>query len=477
MNADLLIHNAAQLLTLAGPHPRRGEAMSELGLIEDGAVAVHDGRILAVGPTDEIRSKFVARQEIDASGKVVMPGFVDPHTHAVWAGDRADEFEMRLRGATYMEIMAAGGGIMSTVRATRAASLEELIAQSRRRLDAMLAHGTTTAEVKTGYGLDVETELKQLRAIRALDQAHPMTLVPTFLGAHAVPAEYKGRADAYVDLVVGEMLPAIKSQIANRQSPIFCVTVHRRGAESAEKGQPIYPINPMYRLNPLTLGSRSPRKLQQNSAYSASQRCRGEQLLFCDVFCDEGAFTLEQSRRVLEAARALGFGLKIHADEFKALGGTRLAVELGAISADHLVCTPPDEIELLAHSDTIAVALPGTPFGLAHHEYTPAQAIIAAGGALALATDLNPGTCWCESMPFIIALACRYMKLTPAEAIVAATINAACAVGLAHEVGSLEAGKQADIIILDLPGYHHLAYRFGVNPVQTVIKAGRRVVG
>ncbi len=425
MNADLIIHSAAQLLSLAGPHPRLGDAMSELGLIEDGAVAVREGRILAVGPTAEIRAEFTAPQEIDASGKVVMPGFVDPHTHAVWAGDRANEFEMRLRGATYMEIMAAGGGIMSTVRATRAANLDELVAQSRRRLDAMLAHGTTTAEVKTGYGLDVENELKQLRAIHTLHQTHPMTLVPTFLGAHAVPAEYKGRADAYVDLVVEEMLPAIKSQIPNLKSQI-----------SNFKSQ-----------------------------------------VFCDVFCDEGAFTLEQSRRVLEAAKSLGFGLKIHADEFRSLGGTRLAVELGAISADHLVCTPPDEIEMLAHSDTVAVALPGTPFGLAHHEYTPARAIIAAGGALALATDLNPGTCWCESMPFIVALACRYMELTPAEAIVAATINAACAVGLATEVGSLEAGKQADIVILDLPGYQHLAYRFATNPVRTVIKAGRRVIG
>jgi imidazolonepropionase len=418
MHADILIHSAAQLLTLAGPYPRRGTTMSDLGLIEDGAVAIRDGRIAAAGPTVEVQAEFTATEEIDATGKVVMPGFVDPHTHAVWAGDRADEFEMRLRGATYMEIMAAGGGIMSTVRATRAANLDELVAQSRQRLDAMLAHGTTTAEVKTGYGLDVGNELKQLRAIHVLDETHPMALVPTFLGAHAVPAEYKGREDAYVNLVVEEMLPTIKSQIPNPKSHFFC-----------------------------------------------------------DVFCDEGAFTLEQSRRVLEAAKALGFGLKIHADEFKPLGGTRLAVELEAISADHLVCTPPDEIELLAQSDTIAVALPGTPFGLVHHRYTPARAIIAAGGALALATDLNPGTCWCESMPFIIALACRYMKLTPAEAIVAATINAACAVGLAQKAGSLETGKQADLVILDLPGYHHLAYRFGTNPVQMVIRAGRWVVG
>jgi len=396
--------------------PRRGAAMGDLGIIEDGAIAVKDGCIDLVGKTEEVRGQIEAAQELDASGKVVMPGFVDPHTHLVFAGDRANEFEMRVRGATYLEIMAAGGGIMSTVRATRAASVKQLMEESRARLDRMLAHGTTTAEVKTGYGLDLENELKTLEVIRRLDAEHPMDLVPTFLGAHAVPEEYKGRADEYVDLVVEEMLPAIRSQISNHRSKVFC-----------------------------------------------------------DVFCDEGAFTLEQSRRVLEAARALGFGLKIHADEFKPLGGTRLAVELGAISADHLVCTPDDEIELLAGSDTIAVALPGTPFGLGHHEYSPARRIIDAGGALALATDLNPGTCWCESMQLIIALACRFMKMTPAEAIVAATINSAHAIGLGHRVGSLEPGKKADILILDIPDYRHLPYRFGVNLVDRVIKGGKVV--
>ncbi|MDY7040035.1 MAG: imidazolonepropionase [Chloroflexota bacterium] len=434
MNVERLIHGAAQLLTLAGPHPRHGADMSDLALIEDGAVAIHDGRIVAVGPTADLRAEFTADEVIDATGKVVMPGFVDPHTHAVWAGDRADEFEMRLRGATYMEIMAAGGGIMSTVRATRAAGVDELIAQSRRRLDAMLAHGTTTAEVKTGYGLELETELKTLAAIAFLDAHHPLDLVPTFLGAHAVPTEYAGRSDEYVGQVIQEMLP----QFAQPGQCVF----HAERVEGREA----------VKLRP--------------------------RVAFCDVFCDEGAFSLEQARRVLEAAKAWGnLGLKIHADEFKPLGGTRLAVELGAISADHLVCTPLEEIELLAQSDTVAVALPGTPFGLGHHDYTPARAIISAGGALALATDLNPGTCWCESMPFVIALACRYMKLTPAEAIVAATINAACAVGLAQKIGSLEAGKQADLVILNLPTYRHLAYRFGSNPVQTVIKAGQRVVG
>jgi len=416
---DLLIHSAAQLLTVAAPDggPKRGPAMSNLGVITDGAVAVGQGRIVAVGPTARIREQFTAPQEIDASGRVVMPGFVDPHTHVVWAGERADEFEMRLRGATYMEIMAAGGGIMSTVRAVRAASVDDLVAQTRPRLDRMLAHGTTTVEVKTGYGLTTADELKMLQAIHALDQAHPLDLVPTFLGAHAIPTEYKGREDAYVTLVVEEMLP-----------------------RAVELAHSLFPAG-----------------------------------LFCDVFCEEGVFSLGQSRRILEAAQALGCGLKIHVDEFKPLGGTRLAVELGAVSADHLVCTPPEEIELLARSSTIAVGLPGTPFGLGHHEFTPGRTIIEAGGALALATDCNPGTCWCESMPFIIALACRYMGLTSAEAIVASTLNAAHAVGRGDVVGSLEPGKQADIIVLDLPSYSHLPYRFGTNPVALVIKAGKIV--
>jgi imidazolonepropionase len=416
MDVDLFIHSAAQLLTIASEGPKRGAAMGELGIIEDGAVAVRDGRIALVGRSAKVRSQVVAEEELDASGKVVMPGFVDPHTHLVFAGDRAGEFEQRIKGATYLEIMAAGGGIMSTVRATRAASVEQLVEESRARLDRMLAHGTTTAEAKTGYGLDLENELKMLEAIRRLDTEHPVDLIPTFLGAHAVPEEYRGRADEYVDLVVEEMLPQVASNATS------LVTRHSS--------------------------------------------------LFCDVFCDEGAFTLEQSRRVLEAAQALGFGLKIHADEFKPLGGTRLAVELGAISADHLVCTPDDEIELLGKSNTMAVSLPGTPFGLGHHEYIRARRIMEAGGALALATDLNPGTCWCESMPFIVALACRAMRMAPAEAVVAATLNAAYAVGRGRQVGSLEVGKQADLIILGVPDYRHLAYRFGVNPVERVIKRG-----
>jgi imidazolonepropionase len=395
--------------------------MKQLSLIEDGAVAVSHGFITLAGTTNEVLAQTDADEMIDASNRVVMPGFVDPHTHLVFAGSREDEFESRIRGATYMEIMAAGGGIMSTVRATRAATLPQLIAQSRERLDRMLAHGTTTAEAKSGYGLNVDDELKMLEAIRQLDATHPVDLVPTFLGAHAVPIEFKGRADEYVEMVVNEMLPLAERKLRGDASDALAPSVP----------------------------------------------------FFCDVFCEEGAFSVSQSRRILERARELGFGLKVHADEFKPLGGTRLAVKLGAVSADHLVCTTVEEIEALAGSDTIAVSLPGTPFGLGHHEYTPARQIIEAGGALALATDLNPGTCYCESMQFIIALACRYMHLTPAEAITAATLNAAHAVGLGHKVGSLETGKKADIIVLDVPNYRHLGYHFGVNLVERVVKSGQ----
>ncbi|HOT92394.1 MAG TPA: imidazolonepropionase [Anaerolineae bacterium] len=414
---DLLVHSADQLCVIPPQDggPQRGTSLGNLGMIEDGAVAIAAGRVIKVGPTCEVRPHFNAAREIDARGKVVCPGFVDPHTHLVWMGDRAAEFEQRIAGATYMEIMAAGGGIMSTVRATRDASVDELVAAMRPRLDRMLAHGTTTVEVKTGYGLETAAELRQLEAIVALDRAHPVTLVPTFLGAHAVPAEYRQHPDAYVDVVVHQMLPAV-----------------------VEKSR--------------TLGL--PR------------------LPFCDVFCEDGAFDLAQSRRILEAARALGFPLKIHVDEFASLGGARLAVALGATSADHLVTTPPEDIAMLGASETVAVSLPCTPFGLGQHDYTPARALLEAGAALALATDCNPGTAWNESMPFVIALACRYLRITPAQALVAVTLNAAFAVGLGDRVGSLTPGYAGDLLILDIPDYRYLGYRFGVNPVALVVKRG-----
>ncbi|MBN1888441.1 MAG: imidazolonepropionase [Thermoflexales bacterium] len=421
---DLLIHSASQLCVVPSPGgPQRGHNLGELGIIQDGALAVRGERILAVGTTSELRAAYTARQEIDAAGRVVIPGFVDPHTHLVWAGERAAEFELRVGGASYMEIMAAGGGIASTVRQTRQASIEALVAQCRARLDRMLAHGTTTVEVKTGYGLDTANELKLLEAIARLDRSHPVDLVPTFLGAHAVPPEYTGREDEYVKLITMEMLPAIQEHLANSH---------------------------------FKLGGRPE--------------------LFCDVFCDEGAFTLAQTRRILERAKALGFGLKIHVDEFKSLGGARLGVELGATSVDHFVVTPPEEVEAVACSNVIAVSLPGTPFGLAHRDYSPARLLLDHGGALALATDCNPGTCWCESMQFIIALACRAMQLSPAQALAAATLNAAYAVGRGEQTGSLEPGKLADALILDAPDYRHLGYRFGTNLVRSVVKRGELVI-
>jgi imidazolonepropionase len=416
----MLIHSIHQLLTLSGG-PQRGLELGRLGLVEDAAVLVEGEFIAAVGSSRELRAAYPDEPPLDASGCVVMPGFVDPHTHLIWAGDRAAEFELRLKGATYLEILAAGGGILSTVNATRAASPATLLAGTRPRLRSMLAHGTTTAEAKTGYGLDTGSEIKMLQALLVLDQEGPIDLAITFLGAHAVPPEFKDDPQGYTDHLCQEMLP----------------TVHSWWRENAG----------------------------------------GRELPFVDVFCETGAFTLEQSRRILETAKALGFPLKVHADEFDNLGGARLAAELGAASADHLVATSPADITALARSDTVAVALPCTPFGLAEAHYTPARAILEAGGILGLATDLNPGTAWCESMQFAIALACRYMKLTPAQAIAAATINAAAAIGRVDRVGSLEPGKQADILILDVPDYRHLGYRFGTNLVKMVIKKGKILLG
>ncbi|MGD8622671.1 MAG: imidazolonepropionase, partial [Anaerolineales bacterium] len=366
-------------------------------------------------------AQYNSNELLDASGKVVLPGFVDPHTHLVWAGDRAAEFEQRVAGATYMEIMSAGGGIVSTVRNTRRADLRELVSAGHARTTRMLQHGTTTAEAKTGYGLEFDTELKLLQAILELDENTPIDLMPTFLAAHAVPPEFQnaesGGTDAYTHLVANEMLPALLNW------------------------------------------------------WHANQPNR--QLPFVDVFCEQGAFSLEQSRAILEAAQHLGFPLKIHADEFEGLGGTAMAVSMNAVSADHLVATPEEDIRVLGKSDTVAVALPCTPFGLSEREYTPASDILAADGILAIATDLNPGTAWCENMQMAIALATRYMNITPAQAIAAATVNAAAAINRTDQVGSLEKGKQADFILLNIPDYRHLGYRFGTNLVSKTVKRGQ----
>jgi imidazolonepropionase len=423
MEVDLLITNATQLVTCASLHgPKRRSEMLDVGLVDQGAIAIDQGQIVAVGPAAEVTSAYTARQTLDATGQVVCPGFVDPHTHVVYAGDRVAEFELRLKGASYLELMAAGGGIVRTTQAVRRATVEQLVEATRPRLAAMLALGTTTVEVKTGYGLDPESELKMLQAIELLDQSQPADLIPTFLGAHALPPEYKERSDDYIDLVITEMLP-----------------------QAVKWFQPS-----TFNLQPSTF--------------------------FCDVFCEQNAFNLAQSRRVLEAGLALGLPAKIHADEFTALGGVSLAVELGAISADHLDVTTPEERARLAASETVGVILPAVNFNLGSHHFAEARGLIDAGVALALATDINPGSAPCPSLPLVMAIACRYQRLLPAEALNACTINAAHALGLGDRLGSLEAGKQADILIVAAPDYRHLAYQFGGNLVTTVIKRGRVVM-
>jgi imidazolonepropionase len=412
----MLIHSASQLITLAGG-PQRGSDLGRLSIIPNGAVLIQGQAIAAIGASADLLAAYPHEPALNASGRVVMPGFVDPHTHLVWAGDRSAEFELRLQGKTYLEILAAGGGILSTVRATRQASFDELVAQTRQRADSLFWHGTTTAEAKTGYGLETGAELRQMEVLLALDAMGPLEIIPTLLGAHAVPPEFKDHPEDYVDQMCLELHPALSAWWQTH---------------APEKPLP-----------------------------------------FVDVFCETGAFNLNQSRRILESARTLGFPLKIHADEFDNLGGASLAAELSAASADHLVKTSPEDIAALACSHTVAVALPCTPFGLADPHYTPARAILEAGGLLALASDINPGTAWCESMQFVIALACRYLRLTPAQAIAAATINAAAAIQCADRIGSLEPGKQADLIILSVPDYRHLGYRFGTNLVSTVIKKGK----
>lgn len=423
MKVDLLIHSAALVTCAAGDGgPKRGAALREVGLISDGAVAAADGVIVAVGGSAELRGEYTARQSIDAAGCVVCPGFVDAHTHVVYAGDRAAEFELRIGGATYLEILAAGGGILSTMQATRRAALDDLVAQSRARLDAMLALGTTTVEAKSGYGLETAGEVKLLEAAARLDQSHAVDLVPTFLGAHAVPPEYRGRSDAYTALVVEEMLPAAAGW------------------------------------------------------YAASHFAAGQAPFFVDVFCEQNAFDVAQSRAVLAAGRALGMGVKAHVDEFTELGGLALALELGAVSVDHLDVTGAAGQAQLARATTVGVVMPAVNFNLGSTHFADARGLVDAGAAVALATDINPGSAPCPSLPLVMAIACRYQKLLPAEALNAVTINAAHAVGLGRRVGSLEPGKQADLLLLATPDYRHLAYQFGGSLVSRVIKHGQVVV-
>ena len=394
-----------------------GDRQGDLGLVPNGALAIRDGRFVAVGARDEVlalveKDGGADIREIDLGGRLVTPGFVDAHTHIVWAGDRAAEFERRIGGASYLEIMAEGGGIASTVRATRAADDEHLIQGMISRLDALMEHGATSVEVKTGYGLSVEEELRQLRVIAEADRRHPVNVVPTFLGAHALPAEYSGpdQRSKYVDLVIEEMLPAVAATTPG---------------------------------------------------------------VFCDVFCDEGAFTLAETRRILSAAIALGLPTKVHSDEFANFGCSALAAELGSASADHLIVTTPAEMDVMARSGTVAVVLPGTTIGLGSKSFADARTMVERGVPVALGSDFNPGTCPCPNLPLIAALASRYCGLEPAQALVALTRNSAAALRIDDRAGQLTRGAPADLVVLDSGDYRDLSYRFGANPVAGVMIGGQ----
>ncbi len=410
MDANLIIKNAAQLVTCSGFRAKHGSEMADLGVIENGAVVVEGGRIQAVGRSQELlQGMDTAGFEIlDASGKAVLPGFVDSHTHFVFGGYRAEEYAWRLRGDSYMDIMQRGGGILSTVHATRTADVQDLVASGRRRLDSMLAFGVTTVEGKSGYGLDRETEIKQLEVMQILGGEHPVDIVPTFMGAHAVPPEYRGREEDYIDFMLDTVMPEIAG---------------RRLAE------------------------------------------------FCDVFCEKNVFSIGQSRRLLQKARHLGFKLKIHADEIAPIGGTELAAELGAVSADHLLQASDRGLAELARKGVVATLLPGTAFSL-KEPYARGREMIDRGCAVALASDFNPGSCFTESIPLIVALATLCMNIGTEEAITALTINGAAAVDRAETIGSIDPGKQADLIVLEFPSYTFIPYHIGVSTVEKVIKGG-----
>lgn len=413
MKGNLIIKHAAQVVTCSGFKAKQGKAMSDLHVIEDGAVIIRNGVIEAVGKSDEVLAGFDENgfDIVNAGGKAILPGFVDSHTHFVFGGYRAEEFSLRLRGESYMEIMKQGGGILSTVTATRNTAKEELTASGLNRLDSMLSFGITTVEGKSGYGLDRDTEIKQLEVMQELNQIHAIDIVSTFLGAHAVPAEYKGREDAFIDYMANIVMPRV---------------VERDLAE------------------------------------------------FCDIFCEKNVFSVAQSRRLLTQAKQLGLKVKLHADEIVQTGGAELAAELGAVSADHLLRASDKGIQDLAKAGAVATLLPGTAFSL-KEPYPRARYMIEHNCAVALATDLNPGSCFTESVPLIVALAVLNMNLTPEEAITALTLNAAAALDRADSIGSIDVGKKGDIIILEFPSYHYIPYHIGVSTVEKVIKNGEIV--
>lgn len=415
-SCDLLIN--ADCIATAAPtaSPLIKDDLQQLQIYQKGAIAIKEDRIVMVGSQKEVFNNYPpsqAKQFFSAAGKTILPGFVDPHTHTIFGGSREDEFAERLLGVPYMEILQKGGGILETVRQTRKASFAELYQAAKKHLDRMLKGGTTTLEVKSGYGLDLNTEIKMLEVIAALNQEHPLDLIPTFLGAHALPLEYEGRSDAYIDFVIAEVLPVV----------------------------------------------------------SASKLAK-----YCDVFCEEGVFSIEQSRRLLRRAQELTFEVRFHADEMISLGGAELAAELGAVSADHLLQISENGIAQMSQKGVIATLLPTTPFTLMKEKYAPARKIIEGGVAVALASDFNPGSSPTHSMPLVLTIACLKMKMTIEEAINAATINAAFSLGLNQEVGSIEAGKKADLVVFDAPNYRYIPYHYGVNLVEAVIKNGKLVL-
>jgi imidazolonepropionase len=412
---SLLITGASQLLTLAGRGPRRGDSLSNLGLIEDGAVLVRDGVIAAVGTRAQVEAAPEARgaEKLDLGGRVALPGFVDSHTHLIHAASRAEEYELKIQGASYEEIARKGGGILNSVKKLRAATSEALKARALAALKQFAAYGTTTIEAKSGYGLDVASELKILRLHKELQAEQPLEIASTFLGAHVVPAEYRGKADGaerYIKLIEENLLPQIgEGQLAE----------------------------------------------------------------FCDVFCDRGAFSVKQAKRVLQAGRQWGLEPRIHAEQLSRSGATQLAILLRAASCDHLEQVNKGDIRALGKSETVATLLPGCDFHLGLKKYAPARALIDAGAIVSLATDYNPGTSPTLSVPMILSLACTQLRMTPAEAITAATINAAYALRREKQIGSLEVGKQADIAVFEVADYREIPYYFGVNHCWMTMKRGR----
>lgn len=401
---SLIVHSASELITVSGGSPRIGRKLADIGIINDGAFAVSEGRFVAVDSTDRIVGSYTSDNTVSAKGKAVMPGFVDPHTHLVFGGERSKEFEMRLSGASYEEIMASGGGILSSVRMTREATTDQLIESAKMRLKNMIAHGTTSVEVKSGYGLDVETEVRMLKVAGKVAEELGITYKRTFLGAHAIPAD-TNRTE-YIDLVKGEMLDTCRPHAD-----------------------------------------------------------------YIDVFCDRGVFTNEETTEIAQSAN---MEIRLHVDELANTGGAKLASELNVVSADHLIQASDDGFKALADSGTVATFLPGTSFYLGK-PFAKARKAIESGCIVALATDRNPGSCTIESMQFIIGLACKFLKMTPKEAIVASTINSAYALGIANRVGSIEVGKQADFIVLNDSSYRMIPYEFTQNHVGSVYIKGKEI--